>query len=67
MKGVIGVFEEQQRKINIKLEAVTYDMAIKAHEKGIPISCIGELQKNGNIYGYFRNFVKSMPIRLKNL
>jgi hypothetical protein len=47
---VFGLVEGQQRKVNIKLEKPIYDNAIKAHQEGIPISCIGELKKQGNIY-----------------
>lgn len=47
---VFGLLEGQQRKVNIKLEKPIYDIAIKAHQEGIPISCIGELKKQGNIY-----------------
>lgn len=50
---------EQQRRVNIKLEKSTYDIAIKAHQDGIPISCIGELKKQGNVYSLInpKNFV----------
>jgi len=34
----------------LNLEKSIYDIAIKAHKEGIPISCIGELKKQGNIY-----------------
>ena len=47
---VFGLLEGQQRKVNIILEKPNYDMAIKAHQNGIPISCMGELRKRGNIY-----------------
>ncbi len=47
---VFGLLEGQQRKVNIKLEKPIYDIAIKAHQDGIPISCIGELKKQGSIY-----------------
>lgn len=47
---VFGLLEGQQRKVNIKLEKPIYDIAIKAHQEGIPVSCIGELKKQGNIY-----------------
>ena len=47
---VFGLLEGQQRAVNIKLEKSIYDIAIKAHQEGIPITCIGELKKQGNIY-----------------
>lgn len=56
---VFGLLEGQQRTVNIKLEKSMYDIAIKAHQDGIPISCIGELKKHGNIYSLInpKNFI----------
>lgn len=47
---VFGLLEDQLRKVNIKLEKSLYDIAIQAHQKAIPISCVGELKKQGNIF-----------------
>jgi len=56
---VFGLLEGQQRKVSIKLEKSIYDIAIKAHQDGIPISCTGELKKQGNIYSLIspKNFI----------
>lgn len=47
---VFGLLDGQQRRVNIKLEKSIYDIAITAHTEGIPITCVGELKKQGNMY-----------------
>jgi len=41
---------DQERKINIRLDEFQYNMALKAHSDSIPISCYGNLIKEGKAW-----------------
>lgn len=59
--GIITVFEKNNCKVKIELNASDYEMAVQAHKNGDEISCHGELIKEGNSYRLYNpiNFLAS--------
>lgn len=47
---VVGFVEEKLRRIIIELPEPQYELAIKAHQMQVPITCSGDLSKEGNAF-----------------
>lgn len=47
---VFGFVDERPKNIAVQLEEREYALAIRAHENRIPISCVGELVREGPTY-----------------